>query len=89
MELDLEEVFGVPKCFPGVLITGSFRLLDSAVVDPRDVTCNVNSRTGCQDERVKACPNWLKWFTFSVFNPYLISWLIGVNPIVQGNGCSF
>ena len=36
MELDLEEVFGVLNCFPGVLITGSCCLLDSGVVDPRD-----------------------------------------------------
>ena len=33
------------------------------------------------------CPNWLKWFLFPVFNPYLISWLIGMNPIAQWNGC--
>ena len=49
LELDLEEAFGVPNCFSGVLITGSRCLLDSGVVDPRDV-CNFNSSTGCQDE---------------------------------------
>ena len=50
MELDIQEVFGVPNCFPGVLITGSRCLLDSGVVDPRHDTCNFNSSTDCQDE---------------------------------------
>ena len=36
MEPDLEGIFRVPNCFPGVLITGSCCLLDSGVVDPRD-----------------------------------------------------
>ena len=35
------------------------------------------------------CPNWLKWFFFPVFNPYLVSWLIGMNPTAQRNGCPF
>ena len=60
MELDLEEVFGVLNCFPGVLITGSCCLLDSGAVDPRDDTFNFNGSRGCQDDRVRACPNWLK-----------------------------
>ena len=60
LELDLEEVLGVPNCFPGVLITGSHCLLDSGVVDPREDTCNFNSSQGCQDNCVRACPNWLK-----------------------------
>ena len=89
LELDLEEAFGVPNYFPGVLITGSHCLLDSGVVDPRDDVCNFISSRGCQDDHVRTCLNWLKWFLFSVFNPYLISWLIGMNPVVQGNGCSF
>ena len=62
MEFDLEEVFGVLNCFPGVLITGSCCLLDSGVVDPRDDTCNFNSSRGCQDDSVRDCLNWLKWF---------------------------
>ena len=57
MELDLEEVFGVLNCFPGVLITGSCCLLDSGVVDLRDDTCNFNSSRGCQDDCMRACPN--------------------------------
>ena len=89
LELDLEEVFGVPSCFPGVLITGSCCLLDFGVVDPRDDACNFNSSRGCQDDHVRAYPHWLKWFLFLVFNPYLISWLIGMNPIAQRNGCPF
>ena len=36
MEPDLEGIFRVPNCFPGVFITGSCCLLDSGVVDPRD-----------------------------------------------------
>ena len=44
---------------------------------------------GCQDSHVRACPNWLKWFLFPVLNPYLISWLIGMSPIAQENGCPF
>ena len=34
-------------------------------------------------------PNWLKFFSFLIFNPYLIFWLIGMNPIAQRNGCPF
>ena len=86
MELDLE-VFGVLNDFPGVLITGSCCLLDSGVMDTRDDTYNFNSSRGCQDDHVRAYPNWEKWFLFSIFNPYLISWLIGMNPIAQRNGC--
>ena len=89
MELDLEEAFGVPNYFPGVLITGSHCLLDSGVVDPRDDVCNFISSRGCQDDHVRTCLNWLKWFLFSVFNPYLISWLRGMNPVAQWNGCPF
>ena len=89
MELNLEGVLGVPNCFPGVLITGSLCLLDSAVVDQRDNTYNFINSRGCQDDHVRACPNWLKWFLFPIFNPYLISWLIGMNPIAQWNGCPF
>ena len=48
-----------------------------------------NSSRGCQDDRARACPNWLKLFLFSVFNPYLISRRIGMNPIFQRNGCPF
>ena len=88
MEPVLEKVFGVPNCFPGVLITGSHCLLDSGVVDPRDDTRNFSSR-GFQNDCVRACPNWLKWFLSPFFNPYLIFWLIGMNPIVQRNGCPF
>ena len=51
------------------------------------IPITLNSSRGCQDNRVRACPNWLKWFLFPVFNPYLISWLIGMNPIAQWNGC--
>ena len=89
MESDLEEVLGVLNCFPGVLITGSHCLRDSGVVDPGDDACNFNSSRGCQDDRVRACPNWLKWLLFPVFNPYLISRLTEVNPIAQWNGCPF
>ena len=89
LELDLEEVFGVPSWFPGLLITGSHCFLDSSVVDPRDDICNFNSSRGWQDGRVKACSNWLKWFLLLIFNPYLISWVIGMNPIVQWNGCPY
>ena len=81
MEPDLGEFFGVLNCFPGVFITGSRCLLDSGLVDPRDDACNFISSRGCQDDRVRACPNWLKWFLLPIFNPYLISWLIGMNPI--------
>ena len=62
LEPDLEEVFGVPNCFPSVLITGSRCLLDSDVVHPRDDTYNFNSSRGCQDNCVRACPNWLGFF---------------------------
>ena len=79
MEPDLEGIFRVPNCFLGVLITGSRCLLDSGVVDPRDDTYNSNSRRGCQNDRVRASANWLKWFFFPVFNPYLISGLM--NPV--------
>ena len=44
-------------------------LLDSGVVDPRDDTHNFISSRGCQDDHVRACPNWLKWFLFPIFNP--------------------
>ena len=81
MEPDLEKVFGVLNCFPGVLITGSSCLLDSGVVDPRDDTYNFNSSRGCQDDRVRVSANWLKWFFSLIFNPYLISWLIGMNSV--------
>ena len=86
LEPDLEGIFRVLNCFPGVLIIGSCCFLDSGVVDPRDDACNFNSSWGCQDNHVTACPNWLKWLFFPVFNPYLISWLIGVNPIAQRMG---
>ena len=89
MESDLEEVLGVLNCFPGVLITGSCCLLDFGVVDPRDDACNFNSSRGYQDNHVRACPNWLKWFLFPIFYPYLISWLIGTNFIAQRNECPF
>ena len=89
MEPDLEGIFRVPNYFLGVLITGSHCLLDSDVVDPRDDARNFNSSRGCQDNRVRACPNWLKWFLFPVLNPYLISWLIGMNPVAPRNGCPF
>ena len=81
MEPDLEEVFGVPNCFPGVLITGSSCLLDSSVDDLRHDTYNFNSSRGCQDDRVRVSANWLKWFFSLIFNPYLISWLIGMNSV--------
>ena len=64
LEPDLEGVLGVPDFFPGVLITGSCCLLDSGVLDLRDDTYNSNSSKGCQDNRVRACPNWLKQFLF-------------------------
>ena len=89
MEPDLEGIFRVPNCFPGVLITGSRCLLDSGVVDPRDDACNFINSRGCKDDQVRACPNWLKWFFFPSFNPYLISWLRGMNPITQWNECPF
>ena len=81
MEPDLEGVFRVLNCFPGVLITGSCCLLDFGVVDPRDDTYNLNSSRGCQDDRVRISANWLKWFFPLIFNPYLISWLIGMNSV--------
>ena len=62
---------------------------DSGVVDPGGDTCNLNSSRDCQDDSVRACPNWLKWFLFPIFNPYLISWLIGMNPLAQENGSLF
>ena len=89
MEPDLDGISGVTNCFSGVLITGSHCLLDSSVVNPRDDACNFKSSRGCQDNRVRACPNWLTWFFFPIFNPYLICWLIGMNPITQRNGCPF
>ena len=33
--------------------------------------------------------NWLNWFLFPIFNPYLISRKIGMNSIAQRNGCPF
>ena len=87
MEPDLGEFFRVLNFFPGVLLTGSSYLLDTGVVDARDDACNFISSRDCQDDRVRACPNWLKWFPRPIFNPYLISWLIGKNPIAQVNGC--
>ena len=86
MELDFEGTFGVLHCFPGVLTTGSHYIFDSGVVHPRDDGCNFNSSRSCQDNSVRSCPNWLKWFLFPVFNPYLISWLIGMNPVAQWMG---
>ena len=84
MEPDFEWIFGVLNCFPGVLITGSHCLLDSGVVDPKDDdTCNFKSSRGCQDDRVRACPNWLEWLFSPIFNPYLIPWLTGMKPIAQ------
>ena len=59
------------------------------MVDPRDDTYNFNSSRGCQDDRVRVSANWLKWFFSLIFNPYLISWLIGMNPITQWNGYPF
>ena len=83
----------VLNCFPGVLITGNCCLLDSGVVDPRDDAYNFNSSRDCQDDCVRACPNWLKcvlfFYSFLIFNSYLISWLKGINPIAQWNGCPF
>ena len=79
----MEGIFRVPNCFPGVLITGSRCLLDSGVVDPRDDAYNFNSGRGCQDDRVRACPNWLEWLFSPIFNPYLIPWLTGMKPIAQ------
>ena len=87
LEVDLEGVLGIQNCFPGVLIIGSCCLLDCGVVDPRGDTYNFNSSRDCQEDCMMTCPNWLKWFLFPVFNPYLISWLIGMNPIAQWNGC--
>ena len=83
------EIFGVLNCFPGVLIIGSCCLLDSGMVDPRDYTPNFISSRGCQDDHVRAHPNWLKWLLFPVFNPNLISWLIGMNSVAKRNGCPF
>ena len=85
----MEEVLRVSNCFPGVLITGSCCLLDSGVADLRDDVCNFNSNRACQDDHVRACLNWLKWFFFLIFNLYLISWLIGMNPVAQGMGVLF
>ena len=86
LELDLEEVFGVPSCFPGVLITGSCCLLDSVRwiqgMTPITLTAVGVARM--------TCPNWLKWGFFClIFNPCLISWLIRMNPIAQVNRCPF
>ena len=79
------------NCFPGVLITGSHCLLDSGVVDPRVDTCNFNSSRGCQDDHVRACPNWLKCFFFFFFLIFLIPHLLAdrMNPTVQRNACPF
>ena len=84
--LTLRRFFGVPNCFPGVLITGSHFLLDSGVVDLRDDAYNSNSSRGCQGDHVMACSNRLKWFFLFIFNPHLISWLIGMNPVAQWMG---
>ena len=89
MEPDLEGVFGVPNCFLDVLITGSCYLLDFGVVDLRDDAYNSNSSRGCQGDHVMACSNRLKWFFLFIFNPHLISWLIGMNPVAQGMGVLF
>ena len=89
LELDLEEVVGVLNCFPGVLITGSLCLLDSAVLDPGDDTCNFNCSRICQEDHVRACPNWPNWFLYAIFNRYLISWQIGMNSNAQGGGYPF
>ena len=79
MEPELEEVLGVPNCFPGVLITGSSCLLDSDMVDPRDDTYNFNSSRGCQDDHVRACSNLLKCFFFPlIFNPHQT-----FNPLIR------
>ena len=88
MDPDLEWVLGVSNCFPDVLIMGSY-CLDSGVVDPRGDICNFKSSRGCQDDRMGVCPNWLKWFLFPVFNQYLISWLIGMNPMAKRNESPF
>ena len=57
----------------------------------KDDSCNFNRSRSCQDNCVGACPNGLKCFLFLFlnFNPYLNSWLIGMNPIAQRNGCPF
>ena len=83
--LNLRRFWG-DNCFSGVLITETHCLLDSGVVGPRDDAYNSNSSRGCQDDRVMACSNKLTWFFLLIFNPHLISWLIGMNPIAQGMG---
>ena len=85
----LRRFLGSLTAFQVSSITGSFCLLDSGVVDPRDDACNFINSRGCKDDQVRACPNWLKWFCLFIFHPYLISWLTGMNPITQRNGCPF
>ena len=88
---------GVLNCFRDIHVTGSSCLLDSGVVDPKDDTYNFNISRGCQDDCMRACPIWMKaevcfvlfCFFFLIFNPYLISWLIGRNTIAQRNECPF
>ena len=89
LDLDLEWVLRVSNCFPDVLVEGSHCYLDSGVVNPAGDACNFNSSRGCKDDRMGACPNWLKWFLFPILNPYFISWLIGINPIAQRNESPF
>ena len=86
LELDFEGTFGVLHCFPGVLTTGSHYIFDSGVVDPRDDAYNFNSSSGCQDDLSKLAE---VFFFFLIFNSYLSSWLKGMNPIAQRNGCPF
>ena len=85
LEPDLKKILGVPVFQVSSLQEATAFLTLVWWVTPRDDACNFNS-SGCQDNHVRVCPNWLKWFFFLIFNPYLISWLIGMNPIAQRNG---
>ena len=69
-----------------VLVMGSCCCPASGVVDPGGDTCNFNSSRGCQDDRMGACPDWLKWFLFPVFTLYLVSWLIRMNSVPKEMG---
>ena len=86
MEPNFKEVFGVLTAFQvsSSQEVAAFLTLVWWIQGVTPIT--LNSSRGCQDDHVRACPNWLKWFLFPVFNPYLISWLIGMNPVAQWMG---
>ena len=89
LEPNFKEVFGVLTAFQvsSSQEVAAFLTLVWWIQGVTPIT--LNSSRGCQGNHVRTCPNWLKWVFFLIFTPYLISWLIEMNPIAQRNGCPF